>query len=201
MIIYRLNTGGIMRSLVTFLLTLLALPLLAQDKSIRQITDEYFQTHFFEVALMNDKPSGVSLDFLVASSASGSVEGKAGISIGAQPSSVNVVEDSTGMTIWNTIRSPLFIYRFGDEKWFPEWREHPIRTSIATLVYAGIGLALGGGGGGGSSDSEQTTTQNTQTSSSSRSEDTGSQTTTTTSSTTSPSPSPIPGPGGTGSDL
>jgi hypothetical protein len=88
-----------------------------------------------------------------SSTESGAMEANAGISIGAAPSSFM---GEAG----KTIASPFYVYRSRDKKWFPEWREHPWRTTGMTLLYGGVvAVAAGGGGGGGGSSPEPTTTQ------------------------------------------
>ena len=93
--------------------------------------------------------SGIGFQFEIALNETGEATAKAGVSVGGNTApAVRVKESSGWATAGNTIRSPFFIYRFEDSKWFPEWREHPWRTSGMTLVYGGIALALASGGGG-----------------------------------------------------
>ena len=61
-------------------------------------------------------------------------------------------KNSLGKEVFNTIRSPFYIRRSSDGKWFPEWKEHPVRTSAMTAGY--IGLAVLATQGGGSSKSK-----------------------------------------------
>jgi len=77
------------------------------------------------------------------------LEGRIGLVVGGQES-----KESTGMKVWNTARGPFYVYRCKDGKWFPEWREHPIRTSIMTAVYAGTAYAISQSGGSGGSGSK-----------------------------------------------
>ena len=48
-----------------------------------------------------------------------------------------------------TLVGPFHIYRSADKKWMPEWKEHPIRTSLTTVLYIGAAAMAAGGSGGG----------------------------------------------------
>jgi MoaA/NifB/PqqE/SkfB family radical SAM enzyme len=64
-----------------------------------------------------------------------------------------------------TVFGPFHVYRSGDKKWFPEWREHPYRTTGMTLLYVGAAAAASSGGGGGSKNDSGTTSNTSNTSS------------------------------------
>jgi len=71
----------------------------------------------------------------------GTVTTKAGISIGASEFHGGFWRE-TGQTVCG----PFHVYRATDKKWFPEWREHPWRTSGMTVLYGGIAALCGGSG-------------------------------------------------------
>jgi hypothetical protein len=120
------------------------------------------------------------------------IEGRIGMTIGGQDSKHEskageypVGHGGFWFETWNTIRSPFYIYRCADGKWMPEWREHPVRTAVATVAEVGIGYALSQGGGkGGSSNSGTTTTTTSTTSTSSTSGSTSSSSSTSSTSST-----------------
>jgi hypothetical protein len=130
---------------------------------------------------------------LAAANESGGLETtvKAGISIGSQPAKP-ATEEGWGMATWNTVRSPFYFYRFEDKengidgKWFPEWREHPVRTTIVTVGYAAVGYGISQAGGkkGGNDSGNTSNTSSTSGSTSSSSSTSGSTSSTSTTTTT-----------------
>jgi len=80
----------------------------------------------------------------------GTVTTKAGISIGASEFHGGFWRE-TGQTVFG----PFHVYRAADKKWFPEWREHPWRTSGMTVLYGGIAALCGGSGGGSGASQNQ----------------------------------------------
>lgn len=95
--------------------------------------------------------------FAVRPSESGDVETRVGIVIGDAPT--NPAENpnfhggfwtETGQTIYG----PYHIYRAADGKWFPQWREHPYRTTASFLIEGGIVAAIAASSGGSSGGSK-----------------------------------------------
>ena len=80
----------------------------------------------------------------------GEVTGEIGIAIGGQESRQEQRRGGFWSEFGNTLRSPFYIHRCSDGKWFPEWREHPYRTAGMTALYLGAAAGLFSGGGEGS---------------------------------------------------
>lgn len=89
----------------------------------------------------------------------GELEAKAGLAFTGDPSENPEYHGGFCREACQTFFGPFHVYRFKDGKWFPEFREHPWRTSGMTVLYIGAAaLAAGGSSGGGSSSSSSTTT-------------------------------------------
>jgi len=47
---------------------------------------------------------------------------------------------TVGCSSMSVVTGPFHVYRGSDQKWFPEWREHPYRTTAVTAGYIALGI-------------------------------------------------------------
>lgn len=104
-------------------------------------------------ASMNIRPT-----LSASSNEAGGLEAKAGIAFTGESCDNPQFHGGFWNEAGQTVFGPFHVYRAKDGKFFPEFREHPYRTTGMTVLYVGAAAALAGGHGGGSSSGSSSTT-------------------------------------------